>query len=186
MNPPAKSSTLLMVLAISLGSVNAESEVVTIQSHAREYEASGHLDDSSDCSLMIKILKTGAIDAELYLPKPILSIEWLKMSDTMVVVSHLAGGSYLSVINKIDNAWRRLDVDPPGDSFADYSVTHWEEVGNSVMIAYKARRRAKPPEYYWYELIKFNFKLPSGEICDVRKELLSVDEYLKIKNLQRK
>ena len=109
---------ILFTAMISFASLKADVEVgKLLKSPNNNYSVKYN----SYNSVCIKNNRTGDEANVLVLP-PLVNLEWLPDSNGIVLIEHIAGGSQLSIINRTDEAWHRVEIDPTYEGFAKYSV----------------------------------------------------------------
>lgn len=175
---------LLKILSFILifDSCSAEDTAIKLKSPNGNYELVGDRDMNNPFE--IRNLTTGKTESKINALSPILSTMWLKNSESIVIVSHISGGSIMAVINRKSEGWTRLDFAPPSIKSAKYGIVSIIETNGSIETKYRVRYNDSGVGEYRYGTIKFTVDPSKDTVSNIIKENISLEDYRKIEEIK--
>jgi hypothetical protein len=96
---------------------------------------------------------------------PILGLRWAKDSRTIVIVSHLAGGSYGTVLHFNGDQWIKTEADvatPDQADYLAYKVIDTKDSSRSVSFTYRVSAKEHASQAYRHYCCEVKIDLDTG------------------------
>lgn len=174
---------LLFSVALA-NSCPAEDAVIRLPSPDRIHALIGETEVTRP--LAIRNIESGKIEFRFEVTSPILFVQWLKNSESIVIVSHLAGSSVLAIVSRVDHGWKRMDFEPPGIDPARYGVTGLVEKNGLIMVKYRLAWRGSLTVDPRYGTMEFTVEPVIGSISDVVKKEVPLEDFVAMKLLDNR
>jgi hypothetical protein len=114
-------------------------------------------------------------------------MKWSKNSKNLLIFDHLAGGSYLKIITRIDDKWTTIDCEPPLDEikgFVRYGVVSVTDLDDHFRVKYLVSSRDDGNDYHY--LVEYDLSMPSNKISNYKKTRIPPEDRASIKTIGQK